>query len=101
MNVIRERLERRLEELNARSAKIEADFRNPEDRQGQRSQASEHEEVLGRLSEAESIEMEEIRSALLRIERGSYGICQRCDGEIGDRRLSALPYARFCIDCAE
>jgi len=101
VKAIRERLERRLAELKARTAKIESDLRNPEDRQGQRSLASEHEQIIERLSEAESVEIEEIVAALARIETGRYGLCQSCGEEIGEGRLRALPYASSCIDCAE
>jgi RNA polymerase-binding protein DksA len=44
--------------------------------------------------------MGEIGAALDRIERGTYGPCERCHREISKERLEALPYTRFCVDCA-
>jgi DnaK suppressor protein len=41
----------------------------------------------------------EIRSALDRIEEGSYGQCERCEEQIPARRLDALPWARMCVTC--
>ena len=41
----------------------------------------------------------EIRSALDRIEEGSYGCCERCDEAIPAKRLDALPWARLCVKC--
>jgi DnaK suppressor protein len=41
----------------------------------------------------------EIRSALARIEDGSYGLCERCEESIPPKRLDALPWARMCIRC--
>lgn len=41
----------------------------------------------------------QIRSALGRIEDGSYGKCVRCSAEIPPERLEVLPYAEMCIKC--
>jgi DnaK suppressor protein len=41
----------------------------------------------------------EIRSALARIEEGSYGFCERCEEPIPAKRLDALPWARMCVSC--
>ena len=40
----------------------------------------------------------EIDAALQRIEAGTYGICEGCGKPIAAERLSALPWARLCID---
>ena len=42
--------------------------------------------------------IEEIDAALQRIEEGSYGVCEVCGEPIGAQRLSAIPWARLCID---
>jgi len=41
----------------------------------------------------------EIRSALVRIEEGAYGQCERCEEQIPSRRLDAVPWARMCVKC--
>ena len=41
----------------------------------------------------------EINDALRRIDDGSYGTCQECEGRIELARLEALPFARMCIRC--
>jgi len=38
--------------------------------------------------------------ALARVDAGTYGVCERCGGPIGDERLAALPSTRRCIACA-
>jgi DnaK suppressor protein len=43
----------------------------------------------------------ESRAALERIEAGTYGSCENCGQEIGRERLEALPYTRFCVQCAD
>jgi RNA polymerase-binding transcription factor len=45
--------------------------------------------------------LKEIDAALERIKDGSYGTCERCGKEITLRRLRAVPWARFCLICAE
>ena len=45
--------------------------------------------------------MLQIDIALDKIREGSYGICEECCGEIGERRLSVVPFARYCRDCQE
>jgi DnaK suppressor protein len=40
-----------------------------------------------------------IDAALLRIDDGSYGVCERCGSPISPDRLAALPYATKCIEC--
>jgi DnaK suppressor protein len=42
-----------------------------------------------------------VKAALCRLGDGSYGYCVRCEGEIGMKRLTALPQAFFCIRCQE
>jgi DnaK suppressor protein len=43
----------------------------------------------------------EIESALARIERGVYGICEETDEQIEIERLRALPWTRLSIEGAE
>ncbi|HUE02223.1 MAG TPA: TraR/DksA C4-type zinc finger protein [Bryobacteraceae bacterium] len=42
-----------------------------------------------------------VRAALFRINEGSYGVCMHCEEEIKPKRLDALPWAAFCINCQE
>ena len=42
-------------------------------------------------------ELEDIQRALRKLEDGSYGVCEECGKPIGDERLEAKPWARFCI----
>jgi RNA polymerase-binding transcription factor DksA len=40
-----------------------------------------------------------VRAALERIDKGTYGICQRCGVEILPERLEYLPDTPFCTAC--
>jgi RNA polymerase-binding protein DksA len=42
-----------------------------------------------------------IDAALIRIDDGSYGNCERCGQAIGEERLNAVPYTARCADCAD
>jgi len=43
--------------------------------------------------------LQEINMALERIAEGTYGRCLACGNKIENKRLKALPYARYCISC--
>jgi len=49
----------------------------------------------------EFYELRNARAALRRIQEGSFGTCQECDDDIAQKRLAAVPWARFCIRCQE
>jgi DnaK suppressor protein len=37
--------------------------------------------------------------ALIKLDNGSYGSCDKCGAPIGEDRLKAAPFATLCIDC--
>jgi RNA polymerase-binding transcription factor DksA len=55
------------------------------------------------LADASAIQADEavtdIRHALARLERGTYGNCQRCSAAIPLERLEVIPHARLCVAC--
>jgi DnaK suppressor protein len=57
--------------------------------------------VMLAVSENESKQLTLIDEALLRIEDDEYGDCQNCEKAINPKRLAALPWARYCLDCQE
>src|SRR4051812_19576019 len=42
-----------------------------------------------------------VNEALKRIDSGEYGTCSECEEPISERRLNAIPWAKFCIKCQE
>ena len=42
-----------------------------------------------------------VRNALARIQDGTFGQCVNCPREIGIKRLEAVPWTPYCIDCQE
>jgi DnaK suppressor protein len=57
------------------------------------------EEMALKMGDRESQMMADIDQALLRIEEGSYGVCVRCGRPIDERRLEAMPAARYDAEC--
>ena len=45
--------------------------------------------------------LSEVEAALARLDKGLFGVCERCGNEIDHARLVALPYARLCILCQQ
>jgi DnaK suppressor protein len=62
--------------------------------------AAERELAIRNL-DRESNLLRNVRSALRRIEDGSFGTCLHCEEEISPKRLAAVPWAPFCIQCQE
>ena len=44
--------------------------------------------------------LDQIDSAIERIDDGSYGQCESCGKKIPQARLEAIPYAAQCVRCA-
>ncbi|MBV8820316.1 MAG: TraR/DksA family transcriptional regulator [Acidobacteriaceae bacterium] len=62
--------------------------------------AAERELAIRNL-DRESNLLRNVRSALRRIEEGSFGTCLHCEEEISPKRLNAVPWAAYCIQCQE
>jgi RNA polymerase-binding transcription factor len=55
--------------------------------------------LLSGLERQEKHRLDEITDALLRLEGGTYGVCQECRRAIPLARLRAMPAARLCVAC--
>ena len=58
-------------------------------------------EVLLSIGDAERQLLKQVDAALEKMRLKKYGLCERCGETIGQKRLEALPFARFCIACQE
>lgn len=63
--------------------------------------ATEVDQYTGNVSVETSLEkqLQDVLSALERIEKGTYGMCENCGKEIDIERLRANPSAKTCIKC--
>src|SRR5262250_971710 len=58
------------------------------------------EEIFGRLSQCRR-RLRLVQVALEGIRSGAFGTCADCGGAIGTRRLQAVPWTSYCIQCQE
>jgi DnaK suppressor protein len=62
--------------------------------------AADRELAISRL-ELDSSRLKSVREAIQRIEEGTYGTCLRCDAEISAKRLRAVPWTEYCLECQD
>ena len=56
-------------------------------------------EILFELSGNSHNTIGQIEAALRKIEKGIYGRCELCRQPIPKKRIKALPFARYCVNC--
>ena len=54
-----------------------------------------------RLKQTDAKILQAIDEALMRIEKGVFGLCRDCGEPIAEARLNAIPWTRVCITCKE
>jgi len=102
----RERLVAELHEIEHRTARIdESDRANElsayEDHPADlASETFEREKDLA-IGESVASMLSKVATALEKIERGTYGICDVCNRPIKKARLKALPFATLCLSCQD
>src|ERR1700731_1372811 len=62
--------------------------------------AAERELAIRNL-DRESNMLRNVRGALHRIDEGTFGVCAHCEEDIRLKRLHAVPWAAYCIQCQE
>ena len=58
-------------------------------------------EFLYSLTDGERGTLLQIDEALVRVDEGSYGFCANCGQPMAEKRLTAVPWAPYCVDCQE
>ena len=54
-----------------------------------------------KLKQTDAKILQAIEEAILRIDKGTFGICRDCGEPISPARLNAIPWTRVCITCKE
>lgn len=62
--------------------------------------AAERELAIRNL-DRESNLLRNVRGALRRLNEGAFGVCVHCEEEISPKRLAAVPWTAYCIQCQE
>lgn len=52
-----------------------------------------------RIRDRERKLIKKLREAIVRIDEGTFGICELCEGKISEKRLMARPVTTLCIEC--
>jgi len=65
------------------------------------AQLSHDEFVSLRMNGLDYNQLRLVEEALDRLDTGDYGICLSCDEPIADKRLRAIPWARYCVTCQD
>jgi DnaK suppressor protein len=101
LNAFRRTLKNRQTELGNRNGSREAlAIETSPDELDRIQHASDRDFALSNL-ERNSDRLREVRTALRRVEEGTFGICIGCEENINPKRLAAVPWASFCIVCQE
>ena len=58
-------------------------------------------EFLYSLTDGERGTLLQIDEALVRVDEGSFGFCTNCGQPMAEKRLTAVPWAPYCVDCQE
>ena len=58
-------------------------------------------ELAIRNLDRESNLLRNVRAALRRLDEGAFGVCLHCEEDISPKRLAAVPWTAFCIQCQE
>jgi len=58
-------------------------------------------EVAIRNLDRESKLLKEVQAALARMDDETFGVCLRCEEDIPEKRLKAMPWAAYCVPCQE
>ncbi|MBP7146831.1 MAG: TraR/DksA family transcriptional regulator [Acidobacteria bacterium] len=58
-------------------------------------------EFLLSLSDLERRQLMLVEEALVRLREHTFGECLMCGEEVGQKRLEAIPWARYCVQCQE
>lgn len=57
-----------------------------------------HETIEAQIKDLQ-LKVNDIKAGLARIDKGSYGRCEKCGKLIPKARLELIPEARYCVEC--
>ncbi|HEY7402579.1 MAG TPA: TraR/DksA family transcriptional regulator [Candidatus Angelobacter sp.] len=105
LDTFKKRLEERQQSLRKTVSRTEEDGRIADQDSAQdiadRAASSYTKEFLFSQSNNDRQLLQMVETALQRIREGSFGECVSCGNEINAKRLEAVPWTRYCIECQE
>ena len=101
-------LEKYREILEAKQAELTGSLRNRDEIAIEKApdaidevQLAGERELAIRTLARDSAMLRQLRGALARVADGSFGVCLHCEEDISPKRVTAVPWAAFCIRCQE
>lgn len=102
IQAIKDKLNLELEALTTRLEHVEKDVSKAHSSDfEEQAQERENDEVLDEIGNETLHSIQQIKTALKRIESGEYGLCASCGDEIAQERLHILPESTLCVRCAD
>ncbi|MGH9600748.1 MAG: TraR/DksA family transcriptional regulator [Terriglobales bacterium] len=105
LEYFKKRLETKQQELRRTVSRTEQDGRVADNETAQdiadKAASSYTKEFLFHQSNSERQLLQMVESALARLREGEFGSCINCGNEVNAKRLEAVPWTRYCIDCQE
>ena len=105
LELYKKRLLERQEQLVETVSRTEQDGRQADEEPTQdladKASNSYTKEFLFKKSNDDRFILHLIEEALRRMNDGAFGVCVECGGEMQQKRLEAVPWARHCIECQE
>lgn len=105
LDTFKKRLEERQQSLRKTVSRTEEDGRIADQDSAQdiadRAASSYTKEFLFSQSNNDRQLLQMVETALARIREGAFGECVSCGNEINAKRLEAVPWTRYCIECQE
>jgi DnaK suppressor protein len=93
--------EKRAEVMASLGAKFDTMARLGRVAEDDQAQISHDEFVSLRLNSLDYSQLRLIEEALDRLESGDYGVCLACEEPIPPKRLRAVSWARYCVECQD
>jgi DnaK suppressor protein len=94
-------LEKRQEVLSGLGVKFDTLASMGRVAEDDQAQISHDEFISLRMNSLDYGQLRLVDEALARLTSGEYGVCQACEQPIATKRLQALPWARYCVNCQE
>lgn len=94
----KDKILKKLRQFHTESKEVESDIAQDV---VDRAESSYTKEFLLSLSDGERRQLALIDDALRRVKSKEFGLCQMCGKPIGKKRLAALPWTPYCIDCQQ
>lgn len=94
----KEKILKKLSQFHSESKEVETDIAQDV---VDKAESSYTKEFLLSLSDGERRQLALIDDALKRLKSKEFGACQMCGTLIGRKRLAALPWTPYCINCQQ